>query len=80
MLKHIYEKSKNDPNKRRAWKSQQDKYNNTYRDYRKKENRGELDRINNTEDMSRLVKYAKQGQSREVALVKFRMFRKKESS
>ena len=70
IAEHAYEKSKNDPAKREAWKKEESALNKLYKKHRKIEKQGALDLVINQEDMSRIVKFAKTGPLTEIGLVK----------
>ena len=69
-LKHIYDKSDNDPAKKQAWKTQEKILTNMYKKYKKKDREGELSKVATPKDMARIAKYAKSGPTKEIALVK----------
>ena len=60
----------NDPAKRQAWKDQEKKLTNLCKKARKDMKEGNSNKIVTPEEMAKLTKFAKNGCSKEISLVK----------
>ena len=69
-LKHIYDNSNNDPAKKQAWKKQESYLTHLCKKYKAAERKGNLDKVITPKDMAKLTKYAKNGNPKELALIK----------
>ena len=64
------EKAKHDMQKRQRWKDQETKLTGLHKKYKSDDRKGNLDSIVTQEDMAKLAKFAKNGRTREIAMIK----------